>query len=299
MISTYDFRLAARKAIKPVMQILIVIALVAALPGLLSDTILTLSGADPSVLATEISTMKDASAAQHALDAFVADKGGVYLAATLLTAILTPALIPGLYHALLCALRKQPVDMSMAWPGAQRFWKGLGTSLLSTLFLLLWSLPGSLVMTAGLTLLLMQQEAGLYVALAGMALMMIVMIRKAYAYCMAPYIIADAPDTGVRAAIRRSKEGMNGRRMYLFALEFSFIGWSFLVSMVQTVLMVMFGGVIGMTVGMFISLFLTVYQNGAVAAFYDAYFVKGVEAARHDAAQAEDEVEILTDEEQK
>lgn len=44
-------------------------------------------------------------------------------------------------------------------------------------------------------------------------------------YSMAPYLLADRPDDGAGAAVRRSVEMMRGRKWQLFKLQFSFIGW--------------------------------------------------------------------------
>ena len=53
-------------------------------------------------------------------------------------------------------------------------------------------------------------------------------IVKAYAYSMAPYILAENPGMGAREAIRRSKEMTEGHKMDLFILDLSFIGWGLL-----------------------------------------------------------------------
>ena len=50
-------------------------------------------------------------------------------------------------------------------------------------------------------------------------------IIKALAYSMTPYIIAENPDIEPMAAIDKSREIMNGNKMRLFFLYFSFLGW--------------------------------------------------------------------------
>jgi len=50
-------------------------------------------------------------------------------------------------------------------------------------------------------------------------------IIKALAYSMTPYIIAENPGIEPMAAIDKSREIMNGNKMRLFFLYFSFIGW--------------------------------------------------------------------------
>jgi len=53
-------------------------------------------------------------------------------------------------------------------------------------------------------------------------------IIAAYSYSMAPYLMAKDPSLSPTAAIRMSKELMRGKKMELFILQLSFIGWSFL-----------------------------------------------------------------------
>lgn len=47
-------------------------------------------------------------------------------------------------------------------------------------------------------------------------------------YAMAPYLLADRPDDGAGAAIRRSTVLMRGYKWELFKLELSFLGWHIL-----------------------------------------------------------------------
>ncbi|MGA9175075.1 MAG: DUF975 family protein [Thermoactinomyces sp.] len=53
-------------------------------------------------------------------------------------------------------------------------------------------------------------------------------IIKWYSYSMTPYILIDHPELPVNEAITKSREMMNGHKLELFALQFSFIGWSLL-----------------------------------------------------------------------
>lgn len=53
-------------------------------------------------------------------------------------------------------------------------------------------------------------------------------IVAAYRYAMAPYLMAKDPTLSPMAAIRMSKEIMRGKKMDLFILSLSFIGWSIL-----------------------------------------------------------------------
>lgn len=53
-------------------------------------------------------------------------------------------------------------------------------------------------------------------------------IIATYSYSMAPYLMAKDPTLSPIAAIRMSKELMRGKKMDLFILQLSFIGWSIL-----------------------------------------------------------------------
>ena len=72
----------------------------------------------------------------------------------------------------------------------------LGTSLLMTIFIFLWSL-----------------------------LLFIPGIIKSYAYAMVPYLMKDNPELGAMECIKKSKEMMRGYKWKLFLLDLGFIGW--------------------------------------------------------------------------
>ena len=77
-------------------------------------------------------------------------------------------------------------------------------------------------------------------------------IMKAYAYSMAPFIMAENPNMTAREALRASEDLMYGHKAELFFLELSFIGWGLL-------------SVLTLGIG---SLWLTPYIQAAHAAFY-------------------------------
>ena len=103
------------------------------------------------------------------------------------------------------------------------FFKALGLRLFMLLFTILWSL-----------------------------LFLVPGIIAAYRYSMAPYLMAEYPDMGIREAVNRSKELMNGNKGRLFCLDFSFIGWWLLSALTL--------GILG--------LWITPYMVTARAAFY-------------------------------
>lgn len=72
----------------------------------------------------------------------------------------------------------------------------LGTSLLMTVYVFLWSL-----------------------------LLIVPGIVKGYAYAMTPYIMHEHPELSANECIDASKKMMNGHKWRLFLLDLSFIGW--------------------------------------------------------------------------
>lgn len=305
MIPSFEFRRRARVAMKPVMSVLVMVALIASLPSLINSTVTLLANADPSAVMTDFTNrllqiMEDASltteqivqAVQQAQDdyfaallAFAKEKGLLIVLMGLMVAVCSPVLTMGMLNTLLQALRKQPVTAALALSRVRYVLKAVGLMLLFALMILLRMLPGIAVSIIGIFL---PAGSGLLVMIVGMILAIIMGIRASYSYAMAVFIMADEPASGVRECLRRSKEVMLGRRMELFSLELSFIGWHLLLSLVQSFLTV-FGVVISMTLGMFASLFLTVYSNCAQAAFYQEYVVGPLPAGESE-IPAEDEL---------
>ncbi len=59
-------------------------------------------------------------------------------------------------------------------------------------------------------------------------------IIAAYRYRQSFYIMFDNPDMSALDCIRKSKALMVGKKLELFVLDLSFIGWAFLSSLVQS-----------------------------------------------------------------
>lgn len=99
-------------------------------------------------------------------------------------------------------MRGETPEVSALFGHMRYFWRALGLSLVTGIFVFLWSL-----------------------------LFIIPGIVAAYRYSQAFYIMAENPDVGIMEAIRLSKEMMRGRKGRLFCLGLSFIGWSFLAAL--------------------------------------------------------------------
>ncbi len=316
MIPNFALRARARTAIKPVMQVLIVIALVATLPSLLCETVTLVTNASP-VAAMEAELLNYMALAEKsagmsaeelypallnvsneiaaALQTYLTSREAlIFIGMTLMNIILTPALMQGLYHALIRAHRKQEVAFLMAWPGFRRFFKGIAISWLTYLILFVLMLPGAII--GSVCMVFLPETLGSLGYTAGLVLALFLSIRAVFSYAMAPFIIADKPETGIIAALRRSRQAMKGRRMLLFSLEVSFLLWLMGLRLLQSFAQGMFGVVIGLTLGMFANLFLQVYMSGSVAAFYEAYVIRDIKPGQVDPLGGQ-ESEPLTDEE--
>ena len=107
-------------------------------------------------------------------------------------------------------------------------------------------------------------------------------IIKTYSYAMTPYIMAEHPALTADEAITESRRIMDGNKMRLFCLCFSFIGWGLLCTLPTIALMAIVFGRLRATgdlsllfwlipcgIPSFVgTLFLTPYQQAAFAAFY-------------------------------
>lgn len=145
----------------------------------------------------------------------------------------------------------RPLDFMTLFSRFDQLGAGLGVKLLTALFETLWGLafviPAIIVcICVGLDLL------DPFVTLLLCFLYLIPNTIARYSYTMSFYILAEYPEMGVREAIRESKRLMQGNRLRLWRLRFSFTGWLLLA-------------VLTLTLGM---LFIGPYISAAQAAFY-------------------------------
>ena len=104
-------------------------------------------------------------------------------------------------------------------------------------------------------------------------LMMILGFRAMFHYWLASIALADEPQRSPNECIRVSYRAMRRRKLELFMLEFSFLGWMLLIALLSGFVAGLFGAVIGSTFEMLGSLLLTIYLQAALVCFYDAYAV--------------------------
>ena len=102
------------------------------------------------------------------------------------------------YYIDLVAENRQD-EVSVIFSRFDIFLKAMGLNLFMGLFIWLWSL-----------------------------LFIVPGIIAAYRYRLAPYLMAENPNLGIREAVNMSKELMAGHKWRLFCLNLSFIGWGIL-----------------------------------------------------------------------
>jgi uncharacterized membrane protein len=130
----------------------------------------------------------------------------------------------GLSRFFLSVTRKQELKVARIFEGFSYFINCLVAYLLMILFVLLWAL-----------------------------LLIVPGIMAALSYSLTFYVLADNPEMGGSAAIKRSKELMTGKRLKMFYLGCRFIGWALL-------------SILTAGIGF---LWLIPYINTSVAAFYE------------------------------
>ena len=292
MIPSYIFRRRAMTLIRPLMSVLVVVAMLVTLPQLINMVGIQLTGAMPDeYVKGAVSKMTDLMAEQETeasleelqsqMDAimveysegirlFAQEKGAIFLTLTAIEFLLTPALMVLLNRTLLDAARKREVKLSTSLSYLRYSPKALVTTLWMLLRVYAWMLPGSVLMLGAAFL---PPLLALPLEYAGMFLMMILGFRAMFHYWLAPIALADEPQRSPNECIRVSYRAMRRRKLELFMLEFSFLGWMLLIALLSGFVAGLFGAVIGSTFEMLGSLLLTIYLQAALVCFYDAYAV--------------------------
>lgn len=150
--------------------------------------------------------------------------------ASLAISIFVAVFFFGFQHYCLRVSRgEKDVSIDALASGFHSFWKVLGLNILTWLFTALWTL---LLVVPGLI--------------------------AAYSYRMAPMLMMDHPEWDALTCIRESKKLMRGRKMELFVLDLSFIGWALL------------GGIVSMLIYVpLLSIWLSPYMQVTEAHFYN------------------------------
>ena len=281
MIPNALLRLKARNALKPMLPVILLCALIANLPSLATQTVSVLTGSNPltyllSQASTDAELMAilgdDARLAAMLQEYAAAPSRLISLGLNALSWLLSPVLTLGLTWCLLELLRGHEIGVGTVFARLSCFGRSIGLNLLTAVKLVLWSLPGVAVMFAGMLLLLLTNSSlSLMLYFAGLTLMIVLMVRAMLHYTMAQNFLADEPERGVLGSLRASIDMMRTRKMALFSLMLSFILWMMVLSMLTSLLSAMLGTVIASTVSMLLQMLLSVYMQMSICAFYEAY----------------------------
>ena len=277
MVTNYELRLRARKALRGNWQIaLMVVALIASLPSLISQVVAIMSQTssmdamyglmdsierNPTADITEIIGRAGFSSNAYLVSAIV----------NLAAEIISPFLTLGMLNYMLRLLRGEDALIGTVFSRTGCFFKGIGLTIMIALKEVLWMLPGLAVMMSSILLVELSDTLAITMMYAGMITMIVLGVRAALHYSMATLIMADRPDVRIMQCIRESVEIMRQRKMMLFSLQISFIGYSLLLMLAQSIIAVLVGNVLASTLYMLFNLALSVYIQTATCAFYEEY----------------------------
>ena len=274
------FRMNARAVLKDHWQTALLIALIVNLPTLLMQGFSAFTGNDliPRLNSVLVSASRDGLLPQEQLLKEI----DVILGSTsfwtmrgleLLARLITPCLTLGMYRWLLNRVRGLEDPVSTVLCRMNQFFRAIGLQLLIILKVLLWMLPG--IAVSVYLLLPVYQSGDVSVQLAAlqrsynmtlplMLLIAVPGVMAALRYALSEYIMAEKPETGILACIRRSKAMMQNQKRNLFLLLFSFLLWYLAELLVASMLT----GVLSFLVQMLAGLALNVYMACSVCAFY-------------------------------
>lgn len=267
MMSNHELRARAHKVIRPNLQVLLVIALITALPGLLSEVLISLTGSDvwTYLYHAGLDTSATVERLAEALESYGAERGWIVAALYVMQALVTPVLVLGLINATLTLLRGGTAVTSTAFSRLGAFGRSVRLTLLMAVKFFLWMLPGVAVTVVTAFL---GETAFMLGFSVGSLLMSVLLLLAYYRYSMAAFFLADDPGLGARACIRQSKAVMKTRKMQLFSLEVPYLLATMLVDALVAGIL---PGTIGFAIDMLVGLVITVYLYGARCAFFEAY----------------------------
>lgn len=280
MTTNYELKQRARTALKGSWQTTLMVALIAALPSLLSQVVAILTQSSTAQTMESLLLNLQDNATVGDLLALVEASGlsamsylptaGMSLIAWLVSPFLTLGML-NYFFVLLRGEKEAPI--STVFSRKACLFKGIGLNLITSLRVFLWMLPGVAAEVLAVVLALNDETSTLAMVLmwAGMAVMLVLGIRAALHYAMATRVMAESPEKGINQCIRESVIIMRRRKMLLVSLELSFILLSLCISLAESLLTGLLGSVLGSTLSMALSFALNIYMQMAVSAFYVTY----------------------------
>ena len=195
-----------------------------------------------------------------------------------LALLISSGLRLGAWHYDAELLHNRPGTVKDVFSRAGIWLKAVGLELWMDLKSVLWALPGAALLWAMIPAMEIPDltiNAMLMIiqgcTLAGTVLMVVLFVLARIRYAMAPYIMAERPETGVFAAVKESKAMMKGRKGKYFGLRISFFFLMLLVTLADNLISSLLGSVIGTVVYLLLSLVLEVYIAVSCVGFFLTY----------------------------
>ena len=266
MRTSKEYRQTAWAAIKPVLPIMLLIALVASLPQLVFLFIQASCGLTPP-MDTEICILGDTDLLLSDPDAFVAaysafmssSKGITYSLLNTLFTLMTIPLSLGTIGAAQRILRGEDVLVRHSLAYIPYTFRAIWLQI-CTAFYAFWPMLLAYVVAIPVLLTVPSPDIVLLTAillLIAVIATLVFAIMRTYLMVASDYLLARNPNTSVSEIMRTSRTIM----------KLSLIGWNLLIAVLDSAVLTMAGYTLANVCSMLLSLFLGVYMTTAKAAF--------------------------------
>ena len=268
MRTSKEYRQTAWAAIKPVLPIMLLIALVASLPQLVFLFIQASCGLTPPMDLELLINDSDAFIAAYR-DFMTSSAGKMYSLLNTLFTLMTIPLSLGSIGAAQRILRGEDVLVRHSLAYIPYTFRAIWLQI-CTAFYAFWPMLLAYVVAIPVLLTVPSPDIVLLTAillLIAVIATLVFAIMRTYLMVASDYLLARNPNTSVSEIMRTSRTIMKGNRMNFFLLELSFIGWNLLIAVLDSVVLTMAGYTLANVCSMLLSLFLGVYMTTAEAAF--------------------------------
>lgn len=246
-LTSYIFKSKAVRALKGNWQTALIVSFIAALPSTVNSLLRSTQLPDIS----SVLSYEDLLAASQTI---TPETLWLLAAVGIATFLITPMLSVGCYNYFIHRIQGKELGVAGVLSRAKSFGRALLLYLMMYVRIFLWTL-----------------------------LLVVPGIVAALRYSMAPYYLAEDPGLTPAEAIRKSKETMADKKLSLFMLIFSFVGWALMALAVQ-ILLISISVILAMVAYQFVELFRVTYMNASVTAFYlAASRTEGIEKAKKEA----------------
>lgn len=268
MRTSKEYRQTAWAAIKPVLPIMLLIALVASLPQLVFLFIQASCGLTPPMDLELLINDSDAFIAAYR-DFMTSSAGKMYSLLNTLFSLISIPLSLGTIGAAQRILRGEDVLVRHSLAYIPYTFRAIWLQI-CTAFYAFWPMLLAYVVAIPVLLTVPSPDIVLLTAillLIAVIATLVLAIMRTYLMVASDYLLARNPNTSVSEIMRTSRTIMKGNRMNFFLLELSFIGWNLLIAVLDSVVLSMAGYTLANVCSMLLSLFLGVYMTTAEAAF--------------------------------